>query len=166
MNAPLEWQDATREIKRRVSVREVLERAGVKLRPRHRADCPLPDCRGDRNATLHYKPRDEIWHCFRCDKGGDVFSLVEELQGCDFKRAQKYLAALARVELPAGAKMTRWERQRLAQEQAEHGRKREKVDSTSDDLEQMERRERAECCRLLHFCDDVVNLPGRWTEAQ
>jgi Arc/MetJ-type ribon-helix-helix transcriptional regulator len=95
-----------------------------------------------------------------------VFSLVEELQGCDFKRAQKYLAALARVELPAGAKMTRWERQRLAQEQAEHGRKREKVDSTSDDLEQMERRERAECCRLLHFCDDVVNLPGRWTEAQ
>jgi hypothetical protein len=39
------------------------------------------------------------WHCFGCDRGGDVFDLYEELQGVDTQTALRELAREAGVQL-------------------------------------------------------------------
>ena len=41
----------------------------------------------------------QIYHCFGCDKGGDVISFVQEYEGIDFKEALRILAQKANVPL-------------------------------------------------------------------
>lgn len=42
----------------------------------------------------------QIWHCFGCGKGGDIFGFLMEMESLDFKEALKTLAERAGVELP------------------------------------------------------------------
>ncbi len=42
----------------------------------------------------------QIWHCFGCGKGGDIFGFLMEMESLDFKEALKILAEKAGVELP------------------------------------------------------------------
>jgi DNA primase len=44
-------------------------------------------------------PEKQIWHCFGCGKGGDVFSFLQEMEGLDFPEALKLLAERAGVKL-------------------------------------------------------------------
>ena len=39
-----------------------------------------------------------LWHCFHCDKGGDVFSFVMQHENTDFINAKKILAKKAGIE--------------------------------------------------------------------
>lgn len=41
----------------------------------------------------------QMWHCFGCQKGGDVFSFVMEMEGLDFRETLQMLAERAGVEL-------------------------------------------------------------------
>lgn len=41
----------------------------------------------------------QIWHCFGCGKGGDVFSFVQEMEGLTFPEALRLLAKRAGVEV-------------------------------------------------------------------
>ncbi|HUS50027.1 MAG TPA: CHC2 zinc finger domain-containing protein, partial [Candidatus Paceibacterota bacterium] len=41
---------------------------------------------------------DELWKCFHCDKGGDVFNLVMEKENCDFKQALTILKEKAGIK--------------------------------------------------------------------
>ncbi len=61
----------------------------------HRLRCPL--C-GSKNPTAFSWREDGLWHCFRCGAGGDKFTLVRRLLGCDFRKALQFLASLAGVE--------------------------------------------------------------------
>ena len=42
----------------------------------------------------------QMWHCFGCSKGGDVFAFLMEIESVDFKEALKILAEKTGVELP------------------------------------------------------------------
>lgn len=42
----------------------------------------------------------QSWHCFGCQKGGDIFTFFMEMEGVEFREALKMLADRTGVELP------------------------------------------------------------------
>lgn len=86
------------QIKTRLSIIDVvssyvkLERAGQNMR----AKCPF---HAERTPSFFVSPDRGTYHCFGCDKGGDMFSFIEEIEGIDFKGALKILAERAGVPL-------------------------------------------------------------------
>jgi DNA primase len=86
------------QIKERLGITEVvgqylkLERAGVNFRAR----CPFHN---ERTPSFFVSPTRGSWHCFGCNRGGDLISFVEEIEGIDFLGALKILAAQAGVDL-------------------------------------------------------------------
>jgi len=90
------WRSAIAAIKRRLTVRQVFESLGGRVRDRRRADCL--QCKGSAKGTVAYK--DHVWHCHRCLAGGDIVSLVQTVHRSDFPAALNWLAELAHVPLP------------------------------------------------------------------
>lgn len=69
-----------------------LKRAGanfVALCPFHKEKTP----------SFNVNPHRQIFHCFGCGKGGDVFSFVKEYESLDFVEAVKRLADRAKIPL-------------------------------------------------------------------
>src|SRR3989344_98088 len=85
-----------------------LERSGMNLRAR----CPFHN---ERTPSFFVSPDRGTYHCFGCDKGGDIFSFVQEIEGLDFKGALKVLADKAGVKIvySRGGKEQKDERGRL-----------------------------------------------------
>jgi DNA primase len=69
-----------------------LKRAGqnfVALCPFHKEKSP----------SFNVNPHKQIFHCFGCHKGGDVFTFVKEYENVDFVEAVKRLADRAKIPL-------------------------------------------------------------------
>ncbi len=69
-----------------------LKRAGanfIALCPFHREKTP----------SFNVNPHKQIFYCFGCHKGGDVFSFVKEFEAIDFPEAVRRLAERARIPL-------------------------------------------------------------------
>jgi DNA primase len=58
--------------------------------------CPF---HGEKTASFVISPEKQIWHCFGCGKGGDLFSFVMEMEGLGFVEAVRLLAPRAGVVL-------------------------------------------------------------------
>ncbi len=51
--------------------------------------CPL---HSEQHPSFYVHPEKQVFKCFGCDSGGDVFDFVMRMVGCDFRRALEIIA--------------------------------------------------------------------------
>ncbi len=90
--------DTVREVAERLSIAEVigeyvsLKRSGSNFL----GLCPF---HGEKTPSFNVNPAREIFHCFGCGAGGDIFSFVMKIEGISFPEALRKLAARAGVAI-------------------------------------------------------------------
>lgn len=100
------------EIKSRLSVVELigsylrLQKAGANFK----ALCPFHN---EKTPSFYVSPAREIWHCFGCGAGGDIFRFVGQIEGVEFPEALELLAGRAGVQLKKEDPRLATERRRL-----------------------------------------------------
>lgn len=65
----------------------------------YRCLCPFHD---DHRPSMTVVPAKQIFHCFVCNTGGDVFTFIMKLHKMEFPEALEYLAQRAGIELSRG----------------------------------------------------------------
>src|SRR6202051_3591884 len=94
-----------------VEERTPLRKAGARLTGR----CPFHE---ERTPSFSVNPVDKLFHCFGCQKGGDMIDFVRETQGVDFVggievRAERFRIPLEYEESAPGEEARRKRRHRL-----------------------------------------------------
>lgn len=93
---PREVVEAVRE---RTDIVEVIGRH-VKLTRRGNTWVGLCPLHQEKTPSFHVIPTKQIFHCFGCQKSGDVFGFLKEVTGLSFHEAVKELAGPAGVQIP------------------------------------------------------------------
>lgn len=71
----------------------------VALKPKGRELVGLCPFHEDRRPSMNVIPSKQIFHCFVCQTGGDVFSFVQKYHNMEFREALEYLAERANITL-------------------------------------------------------------------
>jgi DNA primase len=91
-------QDAVQEIKDRLDLADLisehlrLQKAGRDLK----GLCPFHQ---EKTPSLYVSPEKQLWHCYGCQKGGDHFTFIQEIEHVDFRAALQLLAEKTGVEV-------------------------------------------------------------------
>jgi DNA primase catalytic core len=88
------------DLKARVDLAELVRQSGVELKRTGKSwvgRCPFHD---DSSASLSVNPEAQLWNCFGCEAGGDVFRFFQLREKCTFPQALERVRALA-GSLPA-----------------------------------------------------------------
>ncbi len=93
------------ELKSKVNIVDVVSRYAVIKRKgsNYWACCPLPG-HSEKTPSFTVNESGQFYHCFGCGKGGDVIKFIEEVEHLDFFESVKFLADVAKIEMPVNDK--------------------------------------------------------------
>ena len=92
-------EDARDQIRLRLNLVDVVQQH-VRLRKNGREHVGLCPFHQEKTPSFSVSEPKQSWYCFGCQKGGDVFAFVEQIEKTDFMGALRILAEMAGVELP------------------------------------------------------------------
>lgn len=107
--------DYVEKIKQNVSIRDFIDRAGIKFERHGYIKCPF---HGEKTASLRIYPDDRGWYCFGCGLGGDVLNFAQRWYNLPFVDTLKAIDHDFNLGLNFGQKMTPEEHAKLAVEKA------------------------------------------------
>lgn len=90
--------DAVEDIKARLAIEDVVAEY-VQLKRAGRNYKGLSPFGNEKTPSFVVSPEKQIWHDFSTNKGGDMFTFVQEMEGVDFKGALDLLARKAGLDL-------------------------------------------------------------------
>ncbi|MBU0598213.1 DNA primase, partial [Patescibacteria group bacterium] len=92
-------QDNIDEIKSKVDVVDLIQEF-IQLKPagtnNFKANCPFHH---EKTPSFMVSRDKQIWHCFGCGEGGDIFGFLMKMEGLEFPEALRILAKKAGVQL-------------------------------------------------------------------
>ncbi|NTV31565.1 DNA primase [candidate division WWE3 bacterium] len=90
--------DVAKQIKERIDIVEYINRTTKLQRTgkNFKGICPFHK---EVTGSFFVSPDRQMWHCFGCNRGGDLFTFVTEKEGIDFKSVLELLAPEAGVDL-------------------------------------------------------------------
>lgn len=101
------------EIKQAHSMRSIVDRYSIKVNRQGMCSCPFHGA--DRKPSMKiYK---DSYYCFTCQRTGDIFSFIQEMDNCDFKTA--FYSLGGEYQKPNKASRTALYRLKKAQEKRE-----------------------------------------------
>jgi DNA primase len=89
------------DIKAKVDLADYLREQGVALKPAGtslKACCPFHH---EKSPSFMVNQQKQVYYCFGCSRGGDLFTFVQEREGLEFGEALRLLAERAGVKLEA-----------------------------------------------------------------
>lgn len=87
------------EVRDRVRLEEWVGRT-VQLQKRGRRWVGLCPFHSEKSPSFGVSPDKQLFHCFGCGTGGDLFGYVMRIEGLEFPAAVRHVAAAVGVELP------------------------------------------------------------------
>lgn len=87
------------QIKERIDIVELLQEyiPLMKAGGNWRALCPFHN---EKTPSFMVSQEKQIWHCFGCNKGGDIFTFVQEIEGGEFGEVLRKFADRTGITLP------------------------------------------------------------------
>ncbi|MEA2013968.1 MAG: DNA primase [Thermodesulfobacteriota bacterium] len=92
-------QEKVREIKSRVNIVDLVSEH-VTLKKAGRNFIGLCPFHKEKTPSFSVNPEKQIFYCFGCGEGGDVFAFLMKINGTSFAESARYLARKAGVEIP------------------------------------------------------------------
>lgn len=93
---PTEFKERVRQA---VDIVDLVERY-LPLRRQGRGFAALCPWHDDHRPSLQINPERQVFRCFVCNVGGDVFSFIMKMEGVEFPEAVEMLAEMAGISLP------------------------------------------------------------------
>lgn len=92
------FQDAIEEVKKRVNIVDIISQY-VRLKRTGNNYIGLCPFHNEKTPSFSVSESRQIFKCFGCGKGGNVYTFLQEYEGMSFPEAVKYLAARVNVEI-------------------------------------------------------------------
>ena len=86
--------DLKEEIKNRIKLSEIISKKVILKKKSENSFIGLCPFHSEKTPSFHVHDEKQFYHCFGCEKHGDIFSFTMEFDNMDFYSALKYLASL------------------------------------------------------------------------